>query len=215
MVTYTFIKSTDSENYPNPILAISTKIKELELHETYDRFGQLIGHDIAADYSIYNKDSGADWKCLKELIEHFQITSKANDTLINTVFINSDGEIEITLNIEEQDIENFDRAKINAFIKKWEEKNADYNTVKGFNYWDGQNWKTVVVEDYIWDNPTHEIIENDSLKSEIDSKEWIKDGFGKMLYESENYWIIHNYCEGSFSAYELYAKEEYDLENIF
>lgn len=218
METYTFIKSTDSESYPNPICAISIEIEDLELHQTYDRFGQLIGHDNADDYSIYNQYSYADSDCLKELIERFQITSKVNDyntpNDVDFLSINSDGEIDITLNIEEYEIENFDRVKINAFIKKWEEENAEYNTVKGFDYWDGSNWRTIVVEDLIWDNPTHEIIENDSLESEIDSKVWIKDVFGRKIYESKNFWIIDDFRQGSFASYELYAKEEYDLEDI-
>lgn len=218
MEIYTFIKRVHSENYPNPILAISAEIEEMELHETYDQFGQLVGHDNAGDYSIYNQYSYADSDCLKELIEHFQITSQTNDYNtpddVDFLSINSDGEIDITLNIEEQDIENFDRAKINAFIKKWEEENAEYNTIKGFDYWDGSNWRTIVVEDHVWDNPTHKVIEDESLESEIESKEWIKDGFGKKIYESKNYWIIHDYTQGSFASYELYVKEEYDLEDI-
>lgn len=217
MGNYTFIKRAHSENYPNPILAISAEIEELKLHETYDQFGQLVGHDNAGDYSIYNQYSYADADCLKELIEHFQITSQANDYNnpddVDFLSIDSDCEIHITLNIEEYEIENFDRAKINEFIAKWEEQNADYNTVKGFNYWDGSNWRTIVVEDHVWDSPTHEIIANDTLESEIHSKEWIKDEFGKVIYESKNYWIIDNLTQGSFASYELYSKKEYDLED--
>lgn len=218
MKNYTFIKSTDSEEYPNPIYAISLEIEDLELHKTYDKFGQTIGHDNADDYSIHNQYSYAAADCLGELIEHFQITSKINDYNtpddVDFLSIDYNSKIEIIIDIDEEDIENFDREKINDFIKKWEEENAEYNTVKGFDYWGGRYWKTVTVEDSTFDEPTHKIIEDDSLEAEIDSKEWIKDGFGKKIYESENYWIIHNYCEGSFASYELYSKEEYNLNDI-
>lgn len=219
METYTFIKSTDSENYPNPIYAISLDIEELVLSDTYDQFGQKIGHDNAGDYSIHNSYSDAEYYCIKELIEKFKLkfvdedNNEDNNDYLHQQLTIQGGKINLE-NFEDEDIINFDEKAINAFIKKWEEKNAEYNTVEGFNYWDGRNWQTVIVEDNVFDRPTHKIIENDSLESEIDSKEWIKDGFGKKLYESENYWIIQNYCQGSFSAYELYAKEEYDLEDI-
>src|SRR5690554_5812549 len=171
MGNYTFIKRVHSQKYLNPILATNNSFYALKLNETYDQFGQLVGHDIAGDYSIYNQYSYADADCLKELIEHFKITSTAYDYNtpddVDFLSINSDGKIEITLNIEEQDIENFDRAKINHFIKKWEEENAVYNSVTGFNYWDGRKWQTVIVEDPVWYNPTHKIIENNYLEHEI------------------------------------------------
>lgn len=201
MENFTFIKSTNTEEYPNPVYAISVDISEMRVSETYDRFGQPVTPADAGDYITLD-------------------TQKAVDIANNAYKEFEDEEIDEMFSLNET-ISDYEQGNVFTAINSAEElkEGLDFtyyaSTCKGFNYFDGSNWQSIVIHYEDDGQPNYEVIENDSLESEIDSKEWIKDGFGKKLYESENFWIIHNYCVGSFASYELYSKKEYDLEDIF
>jgi len=200
METYTFIKSTDPENYPNPILAISVEIEEMRVSDTYDHFGQGVSPADAGDFiEILNQKALA---VANKAYQEFEDEDEDEKIVIGDLISDYD------------DGNTFSALNSSADLEDGVDIHYHASTCKGFNFWNGSNWQSVVVEYEHDGHNDYEVVENDSLESEIDSKKWIKDVFGRKVYESKNFWIIDDFRQGSFASYELYAKEEYSLKDI-
>lgn len=203
METYTFIKDRNADD--NVILAVaSDRIVTLLLHETYDSDGQELGHESAEDYSIENSQTCAYDDLKKAIREKFDVTI---DFEIDTDSLESD-------ELEEEGI---DADELCEFIEEWKEENENYTTVKGFNYWDGRKWQTVVTYHEFYD-PSYEIIDEDVdlMNQEIEDKEFIEEGYGVRNYESANFIIVQSAMQESFENFKLYPKSEFsDIEEIY
>lgn len=219
---YTFLKNRfpEIDNVTRYFAIPEDKIETLNLHDTYDRNGQQIGHTNAGDYSIDNEYCDAESDCLEALKQKFNITSLKNDfnDPARIDFLQIRGfEIYNNSNIDESDIENYDEEKINAFIAEWEKENAIYETVQGFDYWDGSNWDTITTASEHGE-PSHEVISDDELTSElneaIESREFQKEGFGKKIFIFGNWVIVDSYVQGTWASYEIFPADEVEIENL-
>jgi len=200
---YTFLRENNYDSYaPQPILAISNEIETLKLAETYDRFGQQVGHTNAGDASIKNTDyTGTYYDLLDAVRGRFEISEDI------------DFDIDV-YNLTAEEI-NVDPSELKSFCEKWCEENESFNEVKGFDYWDGHNWKTVITG-CEFGEPTHVIVsENaDEMNEAIETCEFIEETHGKQYFESEKYWIIQSAWQGDFESYQLFSKSEYDFDDI-
>ena len=92
-----------------------------------------------------------------------------------------------------------------------------YSTSKGFNFWNGNNWNTVTVISEVGE-PTHELLDDNDLENElnqaIENSTFVKEGFGRRIYETEKYWIVDNNFQGHFEAYEIYDKEYFEIDEL-
>lgn len=206
-MSYTFIKEVNYSDYkPQPILAISQEIETLKLAKTYDNFGQLVGHYNAGDYHFDNSESNAINDCNNALLEAGLIN---NTDEISWYY---DGKAFIDDLYGEN--ENCNKEAIENFANSWREENESLTEVEGFDYWDGNNWKTVTtsVDQY---EPTHEIVGIEGLNDEVDSA-WNVESKGAFhLYESENYWMVESQYTTAFEKYSIYLKSEVDRDDIF
>jgi hypothetical protein len=203
-MSYTFLTKNFEENGITKYYAIpSDKIETISLHETYDQYGQTIGHTNAGDYSIENEYCEAESLCITDLCEKFNIE---ND---NINAIHPDGDIEL-----EDQVENLDIEAVKNFILIWEKENCTYTTVNGFNYWDGHNNKTITTECNTGE-ASHSVITDEklirSLNYAINNMKFDHEGFGTKIYKTTKFVIEDSCVQGIWESYCIIPIEEYDF----
>lgn len=193
-----FLKSTD-ENDPVIYCVDEDRFQTIPLSETYDDYGQLVGSYNAGD-SI-------------ELITQ-EAVNVANK-IINQNF--DDESVKIAGDI----ISAYDHSSLYNDVKNGISnlvEDVDYHlyqtTIKGFNCWDGSNFKTVVIETEIGE-PEYTQLFDEKLTKEllqaIEGKSFVRDGFGKTYYEHNDWTIVDNYCQGHWANYEIIKTEDLEL----
>lgn len=102
------------------------KFETTRLSECYDKFGQKIGKENAEDYCLENS-------YCTELRERF-----LND--LQTAGF----EVE---NKSWEDFVESDDNSIKEFVENWRDENEVYTEALAYNYWDGNNWRSVILDD--------------------------------------------------------------------
>ena len=135
-----FLKKVNSED--NEVIKIAkSSFRKMNLADCYNHYGQTIGHHDAGDYSIHNSASDAKLDCLIAIEKQFNLEGK--------IYAGK---------FESEDVSSEQKAKINEFIEQWEAENASYQEVLVHTYWDGGNWKSIIIECDFDDPITHQII---------------------------------------------------------
>lgn len=200
MKTYKFITENTYDNRPKPYLAIgANRIETLNDSDTYTNYGQQV--------SAY--DAG----------DNIELKSENAIEMANKIALELDLEKEFNVGSFISAFE--DGSELYDEIKYSLTEDEDYvlycSTLDGFNFWNGHNWQTVSVS-CEFGEPSHELIDDEELEEELNNtikeSEFVKEGFGRKIYETDKYWIVDNYCEGHFEAYQIYNKEEFELEEI-
>ena len=190
---YLFLKQNDSLN--EQIYAVDEECFEtLNVANTFDRFGQETGHENAGDYHIDNYYSSALFDC----VSHIKIKFN-HDVTINTTTgrINTIDEMYLDEFVFSSNDSNIIE-DINKEIEQWCKENHKYETCTGFNYWDGNNWKSIIINNE--NNETtinYDVIKDESLietlNKAIEEKEYVENSFGKVIYKYEELLIIDNH----------------------
>lgn len=172
-------KQTLIRTYNNELYIVSTSdLKEVNLCDCYNDYGQAIGHYDAGDYSLENSESSM----LSDMIDRGC-----------PVFGDSFADIELDSNLTISNAEELglsDReSEINAFIKSYEEENSYYNTVKAIQYWDGHNNRSLIIGG-LEVGGTAEIVENDQAREIVEEYQSIEPGeynHGLSYVQGEKY----------------------------
>lgn len=219
MTNYIFLTKTEQEaREPKFYYAISeNSIKKLNLFETYDNSGLLTGHTNSGDYAIENDYSNAKEDCLHEITKNF-LNDKDKELLSEYVEFKN---IQDYLNIEDDKIVigkslytylSSKADKINTFIENWRKENEVYTECEGFNYWDGHNWKSIIVKSDLDGWLEWEILNDEDLTLKlnhaIDKMEFIKEGFGTREYKYNNISILETAFADDFSSYQVTIEED-------
>ena len=194
-----FLSNTSNPELSGEYYAIyAESLVSMPLSDTYSQFGQSVGADDCGD-SL-------------ELL-----TQKAVD-LANEIY-----HIEHS---EWDDLDVLTHFKLNDFIYAYEEykcfvgiiasdlvEDEDYNLYQiecvGFNYWDGNNWKSIIVSDengsfYEW-----EVLEDKemtkTLLTAFEEKEFVKSYFGKDDFETDEFKIV---VSNFASSWDIFTIEE-------
>lgn len=114
--------------------------------DTYDYTGQITGCTDAGCYSLANSQS----ECLKDLIKalnkHFNYKHFIDVVLRDAISDISDiSELKDILHDLSEDY-SFDLEEIVRFSKNWIDENEIHPECKAHTYWDGSNWKSIVIE---------------------------------------------------------------------
>jgi len=109
----------------------------INLCDCFDDYGQPIGCYRSKCYSFDNSDSDATKDCLKDLYEYFGIKYSDDDLLFN---------IKDVLRGENPLLQNIDKERINEFVKNWQKENESHTEVEAWTFWDGGNYKTLVLQ---------------------------------------------------------------------
>ena len=211
-MSYIFLTPNFDESGETKYFAIpADKIETLNVYETYDRNGQQVGHENAGDYHMDNSYSDAKRDCELAIKEKFGLEVSIDG---------QNGQIEVIENAdvdewisdsEDENAGNFVN-EINSFILEWKEQNENIITCKGFDYWDGSNWKTIITECEFHGEPSHNIVDDEDLVTElneaIENKEFTKEGFGVKTYESGNWEIDDSQWQGVWASYIITEKVE-------
>lgn len=190
MENYKFL--IDNEN--NAYLAISeNRIETLNVSDTYDGNGQQISHYDAGDGFTLETKKAVD--AINSYCEENELTYH--------LFKKGD----YVSAFEHQDAFNA------IFETDIGEEGMDYilylTEVKGFNYWDGSNWKTIITQsDDGWID--YEVLDNEDLESElneaIDTMDFIGESYGHRYYETDSYIIDESAFASAFEAYTVTRK---------
>lgn len=87
-----------------------------------------------------------------------------------------------------------------------------------YTYFDGSNWASIVIA---CDSPdeaiTHEVVTDETeiatYVKAIEDKEFLKDGFGKKIYQYDDLFIIDSYAQGSWETLRIINEDSYLMEN--
>lgn len=204
MKDYVFLKKADDSE--DVYYAIdSAKIETMNLCDTYDQFGQKVGHTDAGDYHPDNSASTILDDCLDAITEKFKI---------NTGDIEFDEDNDL-LFPEDNYPENM--SEIRAYAKTWIDEHKNETTCEGFTFWNGHNWQTIITACDQDSAITHQVVDDETLVAElawaIVSREFVKEKFGEKVYKSDNgYYVIDSYVQGAWEAYRIVPEAEYEYQ---
>lgn len=155
-----------------------SNFETVNLCDCFDNYGQIIGCYGAKCYSFDNSDSDAAKDCLRELYEHFGIEYSDDDLLFS---------IEEVLNGENDLLVEVDEEKINEFIKNWKENNETHTEVDAWTYWDGRNYRTVILQSDFGFEDVREIDDEkqDAILSELPENPYTEKPVEQL--ETENF----------------------------
>lgn len=184
-------------------LVSAEEIKTMNLSDTYGGFGQSIDTAEAGDSIELDTEKAA------------QIAQKASDeTVEEGEYTWAKGDV-----ISAYDCPDVYDEILEA-LKKEAKEDGDYTmyleTVKGFNYWDGSNFASIIVEADSYEAP-YQLEDDEELISAINKavakKELEKDlGTGKQ-YRGGDFVIMTSYWQGTWYAYKVMLAEDYYMEN--
>lgn len=193
MEKYIFLTNQEknSANGIDTYFAISeTKIEELKISETYGDYGIKVDSSVAGDYLELISQNAVDFvKSYKE-----EDNSKIGD---------------IIYAYEESSL--FD--SILSSLEEGVDFEATYQYCKGFNYHNGRNWKTIILEmpHYYDGHLEWQIVEDKALvkrlRTAITRKKNGKKGFGYTNYSHGSVQIQESYYEGAWESYTLTINE--------
>lgn len=198
MSNYIFL----TENYKQgPVIyfaIIEDKIETLNVSDTYAEYGQTIDASDAGDgLELLTQDA------------IFRM-NKEHELRI--------GDVVYAYNNQERYTDILDALEASEKLIEGVDYVLFRETLKGFNYHDGSNWKTVTVAA---DNgeSSHSILENEELvkilNEAIENREYEREGFGKKIYFGGDYVVIDNYCHGAWASFEVMSKEDFELSTIY
>ena len=208
---YLFVKQKhDSNDGVNKIYTIHKDLfEEMNVADTYTEYGVLVGHENAGDYHINNYYSSALLECVSHIKNLFDV-----DVTINTETgrVNSINEIDLYDFITPDNRKLVD--DINEAIKTWCDNNHNYTKCTGFNYWDGNNYKSIIIKHEFDDSLTnYEVISDDDeinqLSEVLDKKEFMYNKFGKTYYDFKHF-MISETLAASFYSFLITEKEDCD-----
>lgn len=169
--------------------------ERMELHNCYGSYGEQYSSEDAGDYSLMNELSTAHKECLKTLKRHFNLPQ--GDYVIKHY---GGDEFHLELGDEWEDWEYLYipeevMKEISEFLSLWEEANSLYTQVLAYNYWNGNNWQSIIIEaddgsDWaithgtIEDNEIAEVISNENEWETIDNSR------GRRIYKYGDYLIV-------------------------
>jgi hypothetical protein len=89
-----------------------------------------------------------------------------------------------------------------------------HQTVIGYQYWDGHNHRTMILDDEFGEADLERVEEEleKEILDDLEKKERVKDDRGLTIYEGEKYYFIESHYTNAWERYEVMTAEQY--ENI-
>lgn len=149
MKTYQLHPNTDEKE---DFVLLNVDFEEINECETYDKYGQIVGCHDAGCYSIDN----CDCDFVEDLI--IAINKEFNLDCNKDVYFDDLQDI-----LDE--LELTDNVNIKQFAKNWVEEETEHTLCKSYDYYDGSNYKSLILENM---GDQVDLIElNDDLNNKI------------------------------------------------
>lgn len=216
-------ESCGDENFV--LVSMRANFEKVRLCETYGDYGQQVGCYNAGCYAINNSESTIHSDLLIDIDKQFN--TKFGD-ILNALGNPNFSSIEELIE-ELKDINDYqesvlishnyspiDENQLNEFATKWVAENENHSSCVAYTYWDGNNFATAIIEnEYFDDQVSHVAIDEEEAKlveEAIENRSFVKEGFGKKIYEYGDYIVIDNYCQGHWESWQVIKKENYEQQ---
>ena len=196
-----FLKSEGGEVF----IVAKDKFERVNYADTYDRFGQRIGHEQAGDNHVRN--------CYSELGERYLAVVNDHKDYYEEEW--EEATKEWHSKYLDADSKNSFQDWLAAEMQELYASEEAINTCLAYDYWDGHNWQSVVIpssDDFGvldvkgWNQLSEE--QAQEIAQEFFEKEYHRDGFGTKEYASENYTFIDSYCGGAWADWYVHDRVE-------
>lgn len=154
----------------------SNEIVDGYLHDTYNDYGVVLDAYEAGDYTLGNPNFDAEME--SHLRERFEELSEA------VFYFGVDGIFDYDVELTKSQVH-----EINKEIKSYIEEHEMLIKAKYFNYWNGSNWQTVLIEAENTDT-AYEIVEAelaDEIYADFENAIEERDTNGVTYYEGKKY----------------------------
>lgn len=182
-------------------------VKKVNLHDCYDLNGQQLDAEAAGDYSLKN--------CYCDSMEN-EMKAKGIEIFGESFSDMEYNKNDLTIdNAEEIDLKDKEE-EINAFIRKFEEDEANYIECEAIQYWDGHNNRSAIIGDeevgadyeYADNELEKEILEEFSKLEKPEYKQGLADVKGEKYYFRFSQYQNKNFCICEVSERSPFEDEE-------
>lgn len=175
--------------------------EECEYRYCYNEYGQTIGSYLAGDYNFANDYFEKQAKKAAE--EYF---GKIDWDEIE--FESNDDDSEVTLEGDDDRLE-----EIQKFINEWAADNINIVKVKACNYWDGHNYKSIIIDGEFGEeeNSLYKVLDDEETQKYIDLYKRAEFGswsFGKRTANIDGYTVIQTQYTSDISIATIEEVEE-------
>lgn len=156
--------------------------------ETYTDYGQKVGCENAGCNTLDNSYS----------------TELHNSFLAD---VKSAG-FEIEEDASLSDILNTENEELQAFIEQWKKENESHSECTSYDYWDGHNWQSIVIENESGNTYYSELTEEEQLPilKEYENADFTNWESGFCTEETENYIFEKSQFQGYFGLASVQSK---------
>lgn len=198
---YEFIKRKEDSGEMTYCALPTGSFGEMNVSDTYDSNGQSVGADDAGNW-IELKSNKAKNFARKSAKEH-DLADRYKKYGVQG------GSVEI---INAYDFYDIYSDILNSDLVEGEDYIHERIGCKAFNFFDGNNWKSLVVAYDAHEWGVVELVEDEELIAElnaaIDDCEWESESGGYVKYSHPTYNIEKSNWQGNPYSYELSAKDE-------
>lgn len=182
-------------------------VKKVNLHDCYDQNGQQLDAEAAGDYSLKN--------CYCDSMEN-EMKAKGIEIFGESFSDMEYDKNDLTIdNSEEIGLKEKEK-EINAFIRKFEEEEANYIECEAIQYWDGHNNRSAIIGDeeegadyeYADNELEKEILEEFSKLEKPEYKQGLADVKGEKYYFWFSLYQNKNFCICEVSERSPFEDEE-------
>lgn len=148
------------------------------LHDTYDNYGQQTGEYNAGDYTF--GEENFDRELENFLRNSFEILADA------VFYFNRNGIYDHEIDLTDEQV-----AEINDAITRFAEENETYTEATYFNYWDGSNYRSIILDSQLDFYPLFEIVDDefaDEIYADFENAVEIEDFNGIIRYEGKEFY---------------------------
>ena len=149
VVNYTVLRFFEAEDYRYKVI-YSEDVVSGYLHDTYDRYGQPLDSYAASDWTLSN--SGCDF-------------AKDLTNALKEKFPSLDDEFHVDpdRDFDEDLLNGVSKEVIDREIEKYVEEESTYTEAVYFNYWDGSNRQSVIIDCPTLDYEECEIVDDEEV----------------------------------------------------
>lgn len=188
---YVFLTPNNPESEIDYYAIDSDKIETLYVSETYTKYGQQVSPSEAGDYLVLTSD-----KAVELANKFYQEDNETQETHYSI------GDI-----VSAYDNKEYEQITNSHELIEDDDYSLYKETCRGFNYWNGSNWATILLGD---DYNSFSLVTDEELNKELNQaivdKEYVRDGLGCEIYETSEYIIEDNYCQGVWASYHITEK---------